>query len=203
MFTEEELKIMTEQAKQKLSNGVDEIEIDENTDLYAEFRDEDDKVETTKEDIVIKNQPTILDAESENGIRGQRANISTYMSDEDMEANPEILSFDEPLFIGGPTKSQLDSWKKQWEGYDIYVTEIQEQYFIFRTLNRFEYKQIVALPNVDALQREEIICETVTLFPYSYKWDVMAKDKAGLPSTFSQIIMEKSGFTNEYSIEVL
>lgn len=203
MFTEEELKIMTEQAKQKLSNGVDEIEIDENTDLYAEFRDEDDKVETTKEDIVIKNKPTIHDVESEERTRGQRADISYYIEDGEVYANPEILSFDEPLFVGGPTKSQLDSWKKQWEGYDIYVTEIQEQYFIFRTLNRFEYKQIVALPNVDALQREEIICETVTLFPYSYKWDVMAKDKAGLPSTFSQIIMEKSGFTNEYSIEVL
>lgn len=203
MFTEEELKIMTEQAKQKLSNGVDEIEIDENTDLYAEFRDEDDKVETTQEDIVIKNKPTIHDVESEERTRGQRADISYYIEDGEVYANPEILSFDEPLFLGGPTKSQLDSWKKQWEGADIFVTEIQEQYFIFRTLNRFEYKQIVALPNVDALQREEIICETVTLFPYTYKWDSMAKDKAGVPSTLSQIVMEKSGFTNEYSIEVL
>lgn len=203
MFTDEELKIMTEQAKQKLSGDVEEIEIDEGVDLYAEFRDETEPVENTQEDVVIKNQPTIHDVESEDRIRGQRANISAYMSENGPDAIPEILPFDEPLFVGGPTKSQLDSWKKQWEGYDIYVTEIQEQYFIFRTLNRFEYKQIVALPNVDALQREEIICETVTLFPYSYKWDVMAKEKAGLPSTFSQIIMEKSGFTNEYSIEVL
>jgi hypothetical protein len=119
------------------------------------------------------------------------------------ENRPKLFPYDEPLFVGGPTKTQIDSWKKQWTGYDIYAIEVIGQYFIFRTLNRFEYKQLVAEPDLDPLQREEIICETVTLWPRAYKWDKMAIEKAGIPSTYAQIIMDKSGFTKEYSIQVL
>lgn len=200
MISKEELDIMAKNAKKKLEGEAD-IQSD-TTDIYAELREEVGEIESDNkekpvENIVIKNQY------EEGYIRGQSANISSFPDEEDLKSEHEILPYDEPLFVGGPTKTQLDSWKKQWQGYDVMLTEIQNQYFIFRTLNRFEYKQIVALPNIDALQREEIICETVTLFPQNYKWDLMAKDKAGIPSTFSQIIMEKSGFTNEYAIEVL
>ena len=76
-------------------------------------------------------------------------------------------------------------------------------YFVARNINRYEYKQLVALENVDALQREEIICETAILFPYNVAWNTIATDKAGLPSTLSEIIMTKSGFTKEYMIQVI
>lgn len=193
MYSQEELDILAKQAKEKLSKNNQVTENEE--DLYAEFREEPIS-KLNDEDINIKNSYDHTDYQSYDKIRNTP-------SDDEIKQNHEILQFDEPLFVGGPTKTQLDSWKKQWEGYDIYVTEIQEQYFVFRTLNRFEYKQVVALQNIDALQREEIICETVTLYPNEYKWDKMAKGKAGIPSTYSQIIMEKSGFTNEYAIEVL
>ena len=97
----------------------------------------------------------------------------------------------------------VDSFKKQWAGYPVLVVNIAERFFVFRTLNRFEYKQIVALQNVDPLQREEIICEQVTLWPQSYNWKDMAADLAGIPSTYSQVIMEKSGFSNDYAVEVI
>jgi hypothetical protein len=119
------------------------------------------------------------------------------------EGNPQLSPYDEPIFPGGPTVTQVEMWKRQWEGYDIIAIEILGQYFIFRTLNRFEYKQLAAIPNLNPLQREEIICETCTLWPSGYNFKNMAVAKAGIPSTYSQIIMENSGFTKEYSIQIL
>ena len=54
---------------------------------------------------------------------------------------------------------------------------------------------------VNALQREESICETVTLWPKNYDYSTMAVSKAGIPSTYSEIIMEKSGFTKDIAIQ--
>ena len=119
------------------------------------------------------------------------------------EEVPSINQYDELLFPGGPGKLQIDTWKKDWEGYDVYITEILNQTFIFRTINRFEYKQLITLQNIDALQREEVICQTVTLWPENYTWKEMATTLAGVPSTYAEIIMEKSGFTKDYAIQVL
>jgi len=124
-------------------------------------------------------------------------------NEEELEDHPAVPEFDQPLFPDGPLRSQVDSWKKQYVGYDVYVAEVAGEYFVFRTLNRFEYKQLVALPNTDPLMREEMICQTCTLWPAKYKWDRMATGKAGVPSTYSQIIMEKSGFTKEFAIQIL
>jgi hypothetical protein len=51
--------------------------------------------------------------------------------------------------------------------------------------------------------REETICQTVTLWPGDYNYKDMAVQKAGIPSTLSEIIMEKSGFTKNYAVEEL
>ena len=59
------------------------------------------------------------------------------------------------------------------------------------------------MQNVDALMREEIICSTCVLHPRNYDFKSMAANEAGYPSTLSKIIMENSGFTAEYGIEVL
>lgn len=110
---------------------------------------------------------------------------------------------DTPLFEGGPGISQVDIWKKQFQKEKIFHTQILDKHFVFRTLNRFEYKQIVAIENIDALYREEIICHTCVLWPFNYDFKAMAADDSGYPSTLAQIIMENSGFTKEYGIEVL
>lgn len=110
---------------------------------------------------------------------------------------------DVPLFEGGPGISQVDIWKKQYHKEKVFHTQILDKHFVFRTLNRFEYKQIVAIENIDALYREEIICHTCVLWPFNYDFKTMAADDSGYPSTLAQIIMENSGFTKEYGIEVL
>lgn len=103
---------------------------------------------------------------------------------------------DEPLFEGGPTRSEVSAWKKQFEedGHGVFLTEVGETNFIWRTLNRAEYREIMALPNTDPLQREEIICEVCTLFPYQYNFASMANRKAGVPAVLAEQIMNESGF---------
>lgn len=110
---------------------------------------------------------------------------------------------DTPIFEDGPGISQIDIWKKQYTREKIFHTQILDKHFVFRTLNRYEYKQIVAIENIDALYREEIICTTCTLWPRNYDFKTMASEDGGYPSTLAQIIMENSGFTKEYGIEVL
>lgn len=131
---------------------------------------------------------------------------------EDMEKNSHIayipdLYPDEPeIFPGGPKVGEVEAWKKLYNGHDVFITEIgsdNPKIFIYRTLNRFEYKQLVSMADTDPLQREEIICQAVTLWPKGYDWKDMAKVHAGLPSTYAEIIMEKSGFTKEYAIQIL
>ena len=119
------------------------------------------------------------------------------------ESEIEINKNDVPVFENGPGMSQVELWKKQYTQEKVFHVQIIDRDFIFRTLNRFEYKQIVAIENIDALYREELICKTCVLFPYNYDIKTMAAEDSGYPSTLAQIIMENSGFTKEYGIEVL
>jgi hypothetical protein len=103
---------------------------------------------------------------------------------------------DEPLFEGGPLQSEISSWKKQFEvdGHTINLSEIAGERFIWRSLNRMEYREIMALPNLDPLQREEVICEVCVLWPYGYNFKEMASRKAGIPAQLAEQIMAESGF---------
>jgi hypothetical protein len=129
-----------------------------------------------------------------------------YESDESYDEYDEefyIDPNDTPIFEDGPGVSQIELWKKQYSREKIFHTQILDKHFVFRSLNRFEYKQIVAIENIDALHREEVICTTCVLWPYNYDFKTMAAEDSGYPSTLAQIIMENSGFTKEYGIEVL
>lgn len=123
-------------------------------------------------------------------------------SEKNYEKSKVLDPYDEELFSGGPTKSQVDLWKKEWDGYDIYEIELLNKYsFIFRTLGRFEYKQLVSFVDINALQREESICNAAVLWPENYDYNVMSSQKAGIASTLAAVIMEKSGFTEDYVIQ--
>ena len=144
-------------------------------DIYAEFREEE-------------NYPSI-----------EEAPINTI--EEDFQENP-INDEDFQIYENGPYFSQIEIWKKQYGQGHVLHTQIIDKHFIFRTLNRFEYKQIVGLQNLDALQREEIICNTCTLWPI-LDYDAIATEKGGIPSTLAAIIMNKSGFCKDYTIKEL
>ena len=174
----EENKIKLEyQQKQKEKEEQEQQQNYDNGDIYADFRDEGDT-----------SYPDIKTPEP-------------YVEEKFIEK--PISENDEQIYENGPYQSQVDIWKKQYGEGHVYHTQVIEKHFVFRTLNRSEYKQIVAMENIDALMREEVICQTCVLHPRNYNWKQMAVNEAGYPSTLSQIILENSGFTNEYSIGVL
>lgn len=182
MFNYDELDALASSAKEQLK---DQMKANRNGDINESEDDIYSNVLKTNENIDYDDLYNLSNSE--------------YTE----KPTPSLREYDELLFPGGPSKLDLDAWKKDWNGYDIYITEILNQTFIFRTLNRYEYKQLITLQNIDALQREEIICQTVTLWPQEYSWKEMATTLAGVPSTYAEIIMEKSGFTKDYAIQVL
>ena len=90
------------------------------------------------------------------------------------EYNNPIHTEEEEV-LPGLYQSDIDSWKKQFG--DVWVVEIDGQYFVYRALERFEYKEILSIPNTDPLMREEMICEYCVLYPQGYNFAVMANQK--------------------------
>lgn len=179
------IKLETQKRQQEAENS--------NEDIYADMRAEMDS-----EDEGYQTPPQIQRTQNEDvNIEYEQEYEEQY--DEEYYIDPD----DTPIFEGGPGISQIQIWKKQFTNEKVFHTQILEKHFVFRTLNRFEYKQIVAIQNIDALYREEVICNTCVLWPMNYDFKKMATEDSGYPSTLAQIIMENSGFTKEYGIEIL
>ena len=193
MATQNQMDDLVNAAKLKLEAQQKETMENSSEDIYASMRAEMDEPEYNQSNPEIKREVDYGDEQ----FNIQHAPANEY--DYDYQVDPN----DTPIFEGGPGVSQVEIWKKQFTKEKIFHTQILEKHFVFRTLNRYEYKQIVAIENIDALYREEIICKTCVLWPYNYDFKRMAGEDSGYPSTLAQIIMENSGFTKEYGIEVL
>ena len=193
MATQNQMDDLVNAAKLKLEAQQKEVMENSSEDIYASMRAEMDEPEYNQSNPEIKREVDYGD---------EQFNIQHAPADE-YDYNYQVDPNDTPIFEGGPGVSQVEIWKKQFTKEKIFHTQILEKHFVFRTLNRYEYKQIVAIENIDALYREEIICKTCVLWPYNYDFKRMAGEDSGYPSTLAQIIMENSGFTKEYGIEVL
>ena len=96
-----------------------------------------------------------------------------------------------------PPQSQIDQWKNQFG--DVFVSGFSEtEIYVWRALNRLEYKQLQAQltdpeARVDELRYQEQICERCVLWP---KLDPQywAISKAGTPSTLAEQVMLQSNF---------
>jgi hypothetical protein len=123
--------------------------------------------------------------------------IGEYPTPPSLRSPDGAFMQEEEIFPGGPLVSEVNAWKKQFEvdGHTVNLSEFPTgEVFVWRTLNRTEYREVMNLPNTDAVQREEIICEICVLWPYNYNFREMAAQKAGLPAVLSQHIMRESGF---------
>jgi len=183
-------------AKQKLEfeqNGTLSQEQPTQEDIYASIKEEVNDTENQTQSIPNINRT--IDYNNKPDINPEK---NQYDKEDDYYIDPN----DAPIFTGGPGISKVQLWKKQYGVSKIYHTKILERHFLFRTLNRAEYEQIASLA-LDSLTNEELICKTCVLWPYNYDYAAMGKDDAGYPGTLAQIIMENSGFTNDYGIEVL
>lgn len=190
----DDLAKMAEEARKQMGQ-VKNKETNNNitNDIYKDIREETEEESYT----INSNPPKHME---------EYPKINSQIDQDYYDNYPEYdidSNYSSPIFEGGPTKELIDMWKKQWEGYEIFLVELPEQLFVCRTLSRFEYKQIVSLKKIDALQREEIICETVVLWPVNFGIESMSVGNAGTPSTLAEIIMNRSGFSKEYNIQVL
>ena len=118
-----------------------------------------------------------------------------------MAAPNKAAKTDKPMFEGGPLESEVLAWKKQFGR--IYQLKHEGRVYIWRPMNRFEYKEIMSIPNTNELMREEMICEVCVLFPYDYSYATMVNDLGGLPSLLAENIMQKSGFTRRVEVVAL
>ena len=193
MATQNQMDDLVNAAKLKLEAQQKETMENSSEDIYASMKTEMNEQEYEMPNPEIKREVDYGDEEF---------NIQ-HVSNNNYDYEYSIDPNDTPIFEDGPGISQVEIWKKQFSKEKIFHTQILEKHFVFRTLNRYEYKQIVAIENIDALYREEIICKTCVLWPYNYDFKRMAGEDSGYPSTLAQIIMENSGFTKEYGIEVL
>lgn len=99
----------------------------------------------------------------------------------------------ELLFPGGPALDKVEEWKSLHQG-EVYLTEFEEEVFLWRPIKRKEYKEIMKVQNADSYYKEERICEKCVLYPEQYNFMVMTAGKAGIPTLLAELIMEKSGF---------
>jgi hypothetical protein len=186
------LNDLTRAAKLKLDAQKKQAE-QTGVDIYADIRNEAETEEYGTYPSLVPTPENMM-----NPTEGLQ-----FQDNTDYNVENPIGDDDYQIYENGPFNSQIQLWKKQYGEGHVLHTQIIERHFIFRTINRFEYKQLVAMENVDALMREEIICATCVLHPRNYNFKVMANDEGGYPGTLAQIIMEASGFTKEYGIEVL
>lgn len=117
--------------------------------------------------------------------------------------NLEDIDPKEHLWEGGPTVGEVLAMKA--EHGDIFVTTVPyEKHFLWKTMNRAEYRMVVRRieeisatgemsPGEANLYQEELVCELCLLFPAMVSEDFNG-ELGGVPSLLSQQILESSGF---------
>lgn len=113
--------------------------------------------------------------------------------EEDVASSDPTDPMNEEIVPGGPTYREVEELKAKFG--EIYATEFDDEIFLWRTLSRVEYKDILKLQRADAMYKEERICEKCVVWPEGYDFVQMAQGKAGIPSVLAEQIMDRSGFS--------
>lgn len=187
----EQMEQMRAQQRERFVDNHDAPPMQQTTFGEPDFGDEDELEQEHTEPIAQEREDR-YDVPEYKSTMGSGAPET-----ESLKQEGNAFATDELIFEGGPTRTELYSWKKQFEieGHSVNLSELGDDIFIWRTLNRVEYRDIMAIPNTDPLQREEIICEVCVLFPHNYSFKTMADQKAGLPALLAEQIMKVSGFS--------
>ena len=100
---------------------------------------------------------------------------------------------EDELFFNGPSNEEVDAWKLQYK--TVYATEIDGSgVFVWRTLNRKEFKELMKIETTDPLAREEKLCDLCILWPEGLDEESFQEGDAGVPTILAEQIMERSGF---------
>ncbi|MBO3794273.1 hypothetical protein [Bacillus subtilis] len=98
-----------------------------------------------------------------------------------------------PAINNGPTRKEIEDWKAKYSGL-IYFVPFDGDVFIFRPLERPEYREVVSNTTLSALDREEVFTEKCVIYPDDFSLEKIKKGRAGIASLLAEMIMEKSGF---------
>jgi len=113
-----------------------------------------------------------------------------YYGVDGTEYNEE--EWNSPVIKFGPTRKEVEGWKERHG--DVYFTPFESQVFVWRTLKRPEYREVIRDNTLTALDREEVFTERCVLFPYDFSIEKILKSRAGIASLLSEMVMDKSGF---------
>ena len=84
-------------------------------------------------------------------------------------------------------------FKEQNEGHKILYINLCNKEFVFRTLGKKEYKNILNVCSTDH-DLEDMVCNVAVLYPEDY--DFREAPLGGLSKTIAPLVTELSGFTN-------
>lgn len=121
--------------------------------------------------------------------------VKEVINDQENEEVQPQLSLEETIVqAGGPSPEVIAQWKAQFE--DVYCSSINNQIYIYRSLSRQEYREVMGIPGADPMYQEERIVEKCLLFP---KFDVFQmRKKAGTISSLADQIMRASDFVADF-----
>lgn len=103
------------------------------------------------------------------------------------------------VHVNGPTRKEIEGWKEKYGVKKISMIVVGGDIFVFRTLKRPEYREVLRNQELTALDREEVFSEKCTLFPYNFSTDNDDFD-AGIYTILSDAIIDRSGFTSTTGI---
>lgn len=72
---------------------------------------------------------------------------------------------------------------------NVFIQKIEDQVFIYRTLGRNEYKNILKDDRFDDFGKEELICQVCTLYPENFDYE---NCDAGWPTVLKDAILKNS-----------
>lgn len=82
---------------------------------------------------------------------------------------------------------KLYEFKQQYR--NVNITEINGNIFIYRSLGRLEYRQILEDNNINNYEKEDLICKVCLLHPNNFDFESCA---AGIPTQLTKEILEYS-----------
>ena len=123
---------------------------------------------------------------------------------ESFESEEEEIAHEgtDDIFPFGPSYDQLGDWKSRYDG-EIYMSDFDDTIFLWRPIRRKEFRDIQRIEGAkDEYYMEESICRACVLWPEDYALHRITFGKAGIPTTLSQLIMERSGFLRPMTMKL-
>jgi len=119
--------------------------------------------------------------------------VDMDIEQEEDELGPPAETEYKEMVEDGPTEQDLQLWKKQFPLAKIFQAFLSDELFIYRTMNRVEYKDMNSRDNLNAITREEFIVRQCILWP-DMNAKTIGESPAGNISVLAELVMKASGF---------